>query len=49
VFHGASGHPASPFYRNQNATWARGELVPMLYDWDTIRGAASSHQQIGKR
>ena len=49
VFHGASGHPASSFYRNQNAIWARGELVPMLYDWDAIRGAASSHQQIGKR
>ena len=36
VFHGASGHPASPFYRNQNATWAKGEMVPMLYDWDEI-------------
>ncbi len=49
VFHGASGHPASPFYRDQNAMWARGELVPMLYDWDAIRGAASSHQRIDKR
>jgi len=49
VFHGASGHPASPFHRNQNAIWAKGELVPILYDWATIKGAASSHQQLGKR
>jgi penicillin amidase len=48
VFHGASGHPASPFYANQNATWAKGELVPMLYDWDEISRSASSHQVLGK-
>jgi penicillin amidase len=48
VFHGASGHPASPFYANQNATWAKGELVPMLYDWDEIRRSASSHQTLEK-
>jgi penicillin amidase len=42
VFHGASGHPGSPWYKNQNAAWSRGELVPMLYDWDVIaaNGAA---------
>jgi penicillin G amidase len=44
VFHGASGHPASPSYLDQNATWARGELVPMLYNWDAIRRSATSHQ-----
>jgi penicillin amidase len=48
VFHGASGHPASPSYTNQNATWAKGELVPMLYDWDEIGRTASSHQTLGK-
>jgi penicillin G amidase len=44
VFHGASGHPASPSYLNQNAAWARGEMVPMLYNWDAIRRSATSHQ-----
>ena len=48
VFHGSSGHPASPFYDSQNAIWAKGEMVPMLYDWDTIKSSAISHQQIGK-
>ena len=48
VFHGASGHPASPFYRNQNVTWAQGEMVPMLYDWATIKGSARTHLSIGK-
>ena len=48
AFHGASGHPASPHYANQNPIWAKGELVPMLYDWDTIRNSASSHQTISK-
>jgi penicillin amidase len=48
VFHGASGHPASPYYANQNATWAKGELVPMLYDWEAIKSAASSHQTLSK-
>jgi len=45
---GASGHPGSPFYRDQNATWAKGEMVPMLYDWDEIKSSAVSHQQISK-
>ena len=48
VFHGASGHPASPYYADQNATWAKGEMVPMLYDWDAIKSAASSHQTLSK-
>jgi penicillin amidase len=48
VFHGSSGHPGSPFYRNQNATWAKGEMVPMLYDWEAIKRAAISHQEISK-
>jgi len=48
VLNGSSGHPGSPFYRNQNATWAKGEMVPMLYDWETIKSAAISHQEISK-
>ena len=31
VFHGASGHPASPYYANQNVTWAKGEMVLRRY------------------
>ena len=46
VFHGASGQPASPFYDNQNPIWARGELVPMLYDWAEIARQAASHQRL---
>jgi penicillin amidase len=46
VFHGASGHPGSPCYDNQNALWAKGEMVPMLYDWDRIAEEASAHQQL---
>ena len=36
VFHGASGHAGSPTYDNQNAIWAAGKMVPMLYDWNKI-------------
>jgi penicillin amidase len=36
VFHGVSGHPGSEAYLNQNATWASGELVPMVYDWGKL-------------
>jgi penicillin G amidase len=46
VFHGASGHPGSPFYDNQNPIWAKGELVPMLYDWTTIEASSAAHQQL---
>jgi penicillin G amidase len=46
VFHGASGHTGSPSYDNQNATWAAGKMVPMLYDWSKIAASATSHQQL---
>lgn len=46
VFHGASGHTASPCYDNQNASWAAGKMVPMLYDWAKVEAAATSHQQL---
>jgi penicillin G amidase len=46
VFHGASGHTASPSYDNQNAIWAAGKMVPMLYDWSKIATNATSHQQL---
>lgn len=46
VFHGASGQPGSAFYDNQNAIWARGEMVPMLYEWSTIAQQAVAHQHL---
>jgi len=46
VFHGSSGHTASPWYDNQNATWAAGEMVPMLYDWTKIEQSTTTHQQL---
>ena len=46
VFHGASGNPGSSTYDNQNATWAAGKMVPMLYGWDKIEACATSHQQL---
>jgi len=46
VFHGASGHTASPSYDNQNANWAAGQMVPMLYDWAKVEASATSHQQL---
>lgn len=36
VFHGASGHPASPHYADQHPLWASAKMVPMLYDWSVI-------------
>jgi penicillin amidase len=46
VFHGASGHTGSPWYDNQNARWAAGELVPMLYDWAKIEATAAARQTL---
>lgn len=40
VFHGASGDPDSPHYRDQNECWARGELVPALYSSRRIEANA---------
>jgi penicillin amidase len=46
VFHGSSGEPGSPWHMNQNAAWAAGEMVPMLYDWASIMEQAASHQRL---
>ncbi len=46
VFHGASGHVGSPWYLNQNETWAKGELIPMLYDWAKIEATAVARQTL---
>ena len=46
VTHGTSGHPSSKWYGNQNAIWARGEMVPMLYGWERIEAEASLRQDL---
>ena len=46
VFHGASGEPGNRWHMNQNATWAAGEIVPMLYDWGQIEKQSVSRQRL---
>jgi penicillin G amidase len=46
VFHGASGDPASPNYRNQNQAWAKGELIPMLSDWTELAAAGATPERL---
>ena len=43
---GTSGHPGSPHYADQAATWAATRLYPMLYDWEQIRAQAETHQRL---
>ena len=42
VFAGSSGDPASVHHADQHQIWARGDLVPMLYDWKAIAVQAST-------
>jgi len=37
VFHGASGDPDSPHYRDQNAHWACSELIPAWYSPERVQ------------
>jgi penicillin G amidase len=43
---GASGHPGSPHYGDQTATWAAVQLYPMLYDWAQIDADAETQQTL---
>jgi penicillin G amidase len=43
---GSSGHPGSPHYADQSATWAQLELQPMLYDWQRIQSEAETTQRL---
>ena len=36
VLAGTSGDPRSPHYVDQHETWARVEMIPMVYSWSTI-------------
>jgi penicillin G amidase len=46
AFHGSSGHVGSPWYDNQNVTWAAGNMVPMLYDWQQIEATSAARQTL---
>jgi penicillin amidase len=41
---GASGHPGSPHYADQVATWAAVQLHPMLYGWQQLKAEAETSQ-----
>jgi penicillin G amidase len=43
---GASGHPGSPHYADQAATWAAVQLYPMLYGWEQIKAEAETQQTL---
>jgi penicillin amidase len=43
---GASGHPGSPHYADQAATWGAMQLYPMLYDWSQITAEAETQQNL---
>ncbi len=49
VFHGASGHPGSPHYADQNAPWSACEMVPMRYGWAGIEAHAETTQLLHPR
>ena len=46
VFHGASGHPASPHYADQNQPWSECRMMPMRYGWAGIAATAVTTQQL---
>jgi len=43
---GASGHPGSPHYADQQAAWSQQQLYPMLYTWDAIARDAATRQRL---
>ena len=43
---GASGHPASPHFTDQQNAWAEGRLLPICVDWGVIAREAEATQQL---
>lgn len=43
---GASGHPGSTHYADQQQRWACVETIPQLWDWDDIGREAESQQEL---
>lgn len=46
VFAGASAHPGSAHYADQNPIWSACEMVPMRYDWAAVEQAAQTTQRL---
>jgi penicillin amidase len=44
VFLGASGHPGSPHYGDQNALWSRCQMAPMQAGWEALEAGARGRQ-----
>jgi penicillin amidase len=42
VPHGASGDPTSAHFADQQSTWAAGELLPIVTDWDVLVAAGAT-------
>jgi penicillin amidase len=43
---GASGDPGDAHFADQQAAWARGDLVPMRYSWDSIESTATTSTRL---
>ena len=43
---GSSGHPGSPHYHDQSETWRKVQLIPMTYDWETIKAESQTTQKL---
>ncbi|MCI0776398.1 MAG: penicillin acylase family protein, partial [Chloroflexi bacterium] len=43
---GASGHPGSPHFSDQQEMWAKVETIPQLWDWDEIATTAETTQHL---
>jgi penicillin amidase len=43
---GSSGHPGSPHYHDQSETWRKVQLIPMQYDWETIKADSETQQKL---
>ena len=46
VFLGASGHPGSPHYADQNPLWSRCAMAPMRQGWAGLEAAATARQAL---
>ncbi|MBC8280691.1 MAG: penicillin acylase family protein, partial [Chloroflexi bacterium] len=43
---GSSGHPGSEHYADQSETWRKVKMIPMGYDWDSIKTNCETEQTL---
>ena len=43
---GSSGHPGSNHYADQSETWRKVEMIPMGYDWESIKANCETEQTL---